>query len=41
MEIGYDQKNEIIELIKQSNKYKKTYSKKDLSGNDRIVICYI
>ena len=39
LEIGYDQKNEVINLIKQTNKYKEIYSKKDLAGNDRIVVC--
>ena len=37
-EIGYDQKVEVMELIKQEEKYKDTYSKKDLYGNDRIII---
>ena len=37
-EIGYDQKEEVMELIKQEEKYKDTYSKKDLYGNDRIII---
>lgn len=39
LEIGYDQKEEIIKLIQDTNNYKDIYSKKDLSGNDRIVIC--
>ncbi|MBQ3145758.1 MAG: peptide chain release factor N(5)-glutamine methyltransferase [Clostridia bacterium] len=39
LEIGYDQKDEVIRLIKETGKYKNIYSKKDLSGNDRIVIC--
>lgn len=39
LEIGYDQKNQVIELIKTSKVYKNIYSKKDLSGNDRIIIC--
>ncbi len=39
LEIGYDQKEEVINLIKQMNKYKEIYSKKDLAGNDRIVVC--
>ena len=39
LEIGYDQKEEVIELIKETNKYEQIYSKKDLAGNDRIVIC--
>lgn len=39
LEIGYDQKEDVIKLIKEANCYKNIYSKKDLSGNDRIVIC--
>ena len=39
LEIGYDQKQEVIDIIKQTNEYKDIYSKKDLAGNDRIVIC--
>ena len=39
LEIGYDQRKEVIELIKSEGKYKEIYSKKDLSGNDRIIIC--
>ena len=38
LEIGYDQKKEVLELLKKSNYYKEIYSKKDLSRNDRIVI---
>lgn len=39
LEIGYDQKEEVIELLNRSKKFKDIYSKKDLAGNDRIVIC--
>ncbi len=38
MEIGYNQKEEVLELIKQNNQYTDTYSKKDLHGNDRIIV---
>lgn len=41
LEIGYDQKEEVINLLKASCKYKKIYSKKDLSGNDRIIYATI
>jgi len=41
LEIGYDQKEEVINLIKETGKYINVYSKKDLAGNDRIVICKI
>ena len=39
LEIGFDQKEEVIDLIKSTNKYTEIYSKKDLAGNDRIIIC--
>lgn len=38
LEIGYDQKEEVIDLINKEKKYVDTYSKKDLFDNDRIVI---
>ena len=38
LEIGYNQKDKVINLIKASNMYKDIYSKKDLSNNDRIVV---
>lgn len=37
-EIGYDQKQEVIDLIVKEEKYINAYSKKDLYDNDRIVI---
>ena len=37
-EIGYDQKESVVELIDTEEKYINTYSKKDLYDNDRIVI---
>lgn len=36
-EIGYNQKKKVEELLDE-NGYKSIYSKKDLSGNDRIVV---
>lgn len=38
LEIGYDQKEDVIKLLKESNKYINIISKRDLYGNDRIVI---
>ena len=38
LEIGYDQKDEVIELINREEEYINTYSKKDLFGNDRIIV---
>ena len=37
LEIGYNQKDKVINLLKEHN-YKNIYSKKDLGGNDRIVV---
>lgn len=37
LEIGYDQKEDVKRIL-EKNKFKNIYSKKDLSGNDRIVI---
>lgn len=39
LEIGYNQKDKVINLIEISNKYEDIYAKKDLSKNDRIVVC--
>ena len=39
LEIGYDQKEEVINLMEETGKYTNIYSKKDLAGNDRIVVC--
>lgn len=39
LEIGEDQKEEVIKLIEQSEKYKDIRTYKDLSENDRVVIC--
>ena len=40
-EIGYDQKEEVTEIIENLEQYKGTYSKKDLCGNDRIIITQV
>lgn len=37
LEIGYDQKEDVKKIL-EKNKFKNIYSKKDLSGNDRIVV---
>lgn len=39
LEIGYDQKEQVIKLLEQTEKYTEIASKKDLAGNDRIVMC--
>ena len=38
LEIGYDQKADVIKLIENEEKYIDTYCKKDLYGNDRVVV---
>ena len=40
-EIGYDQKEEVLEVLKGIEHYTKTYCKKDLCGNDRVVITQV
>ena len=37
-EIGYDQKEEVEELIKEQGKYIDIYCKKDLCDNDRVIV---
>lgn len=39
LEIGYDQKEDVIKLINDCEQYEEIYSKKDFSGNDRIIVC--
>jgi len=39
LEIGYDQKEEVIELLKKEGRYTEIYCKKDLAGNYRIIVC--
>ena len=38
LEIGYDQKIDVIELIENEEKFENTYTKKDLYDNDRIIV---
>ena len=40
-EIGYNQKNDLIKIIEDDQNYKNTYCKKDLYGNDRIIITQV
>lgn len=39
LEIGYNQKIKLFELIENLNNYSKPYCVKDLNNNDRVVIC--
>jgi release factor glutamine methyltransferase len=41
LEIGFDQKEEVTSIIKSTNKYKEIIFKKDLAGNDRMVMAKI
>ncbi len=38
LEIGYDQKDDVVKLLRKNENYEKIYSKKDLAQNDRIVV---
>ena len=37
-EIGYDQKEDVTEIIKNAKHFNNTYCKKDLFGNDRVIV---
>ena len=41
LEIGYDQKVAVTDLLEQNDKYCNIYSKKDFGGNDRIVVATV
>ena len=41
LEIGYDQKDDVIEIINKQENYSRTYSKKDLGGNDRVIVTQV
>ena len=38
LEIGYDQKEEVMQIIKDKQQYIGTYCKKDLYDNDRVIV---
>ena len=40
-EIGYNKKNDVIKIIEDEKNNKNTYCKKDLYGNDRIIITQV
>ena len=40
-EIGYDQKDDVIDIINKHENYSNTYCKKDLGGNDRVIITQV
>ncbi len=37
-EIGYDQKEEVMNMIRETKEYREIEGKKDLSGNDRMIM---
>ena len=41
LEIGYDQKEEIMQIIKDKKQYINTYCKKDLYDNDRVIVAKV
>jgi release factor glutamine methyltransferase len=41
LEIGFDQKIDVIELIENEEKFENIYSKKDLCDNDRIIVAQL
>lgn len=41
LEIGYDQKEDVLNIISEHQEYQDTKVIKDLSGNDRCIICQI
>lgn len=41
LEIGYDQKEDVIKLLNKTGYYNEIYSKKDLGQNDRIVVASV
>lgn len=38
LEIGYDQKEDVLDIINETKKYREVISKKDLSENDRMIM---
>ena len=41
LEIGYNQKRDVIQIIEAQKRYVNTYSKKDLCQNDRVIVTRI
>ncbi len=41
LEIGCEQKEEIFQLLKESNMYAEYYAKQDLAGRDRVVVARV
>lgn len=39
LEIGFDQKDDVIEILKKTENYDNIECIKDLGGNDRVIIC--
>lgn len=41
LEIGYDQKEDVLELLDKQEQYTNIISKTDLSGNDRVIMAQL
>ena len=39
LEIGFDQKEAVTHILKQTCQYKNIYCKQDLAGNNRVMVC--
>ena len=40
-EIGYNQKNDVMQIIEDQQNYKNIYCKKDLYGYDRVIVAQV
>lgn len=40
MEIGFDQRQAVTKILEETQQYKNIYLIKDLSGNDRVLVCH-
>lgn len=41
LEIGYNQREAVIDILTNTKKYKDIYSKKDFGGNDRLIVATV
>lgn len=41
LEIGYDQKVDVMNIAKNTGKFENIYCKQDLFGNDRVIVMKI
>lgn len=40
LEIGMNQKDDVLKIINDTNKYSNIYVKKDINGKDRVIVCH-